>query len=61
MDHSGRAVFIKDLNGVFIQVNKDFLALLERPAEEVIGKTEYGLLPGLLCRKLPAARPGGDR
>jgi len=43
MDHSGRPVYIKDLEGHYLQVNKDFLALLEREEKDVIGKNDTAL------------------
>lgn len=45
MDHSGRPVHIKDLEGAYVQVNKDFLRLLRKEEHEIVGKTDSELFP----------------
>jgi len=45
MDHCGRPVHIKDMEGRYVQVNKDFFLLVNGEEKEVIGKTDYDLFP----------------
>ena len=45
MDHSGRLVYIKDLEGRYMQANAAFLELIGRTEEEAIGKTNYDFFP----------------
>ena len=47
MDHSGKLLYIKDLEGKYLQVNKELLALIRIPEKEVIGKTDKDLFPPL--------------
>lgn len=44
-------IFCKDLEGRFTFVNQLFCNLLEKPIEEVIGKTDYDFYPEELARK----------
>ena len=41
MDHSGRPVYIKDLEGVYLQVNKYFTLNFGLDEKDIIGKTDY--------------------
>ncbi len=45
MEHSGRMVYIKDLDGRYITVNTMFLDFLGKPEHDVIGKTNYDFFP----------------
>ncbi len=45
MDHSGRHVYIKDINGVYLQVNRSLLELLGMEEKDVLGKTDHDLFP----------------
>ncbi len=45
MDHSGCVVYIKDLDGRYLQANKDLLQLLRQPEEDILGKTDYDFFP----------------
>jgi len=45
MDHTGRPVYIKDLQGRYLGVNKDMLALLGCSEKDIIGKTCYDFFP----------------
>lgn len=41
MNHSGRPVYIKDLDGKYLQANRDLQLLIGREEGEIIGKTDY--------------------
>jgi len=45
MDHSGRMVYIKDIDGRYLQANKEFLKMINREEKDVIGKTNYDFFP----------------
>lgn len=45
MDHSGRPVYIKDLEGRYLRVNTDLLKLIGCTEEDMIGKTDYDFFP----------------
>lgn len=45
MEHSGRMVYLKDLEGRYMQANPAFLTMLGRREDEVIGKTNYDFFP----------------
>jgi len=47
-------IFCKDLEGRFTFVNQRFCQLLEKPIEEIIGKTDYDFYPPELAAKYPA-------
>jgi PAS domain S-box-containing protein len=49
MDHSPAAIFVKDLDGRLIVVNRSFEEIIGRPREDVIGKSDYELLPPRLA------------
>lgn|GEM_PF-3567327 len=41
MDHSGRPVYIKDLQGKYLRVNSDLLKMINCKEEDMIGKTDH--------------------
>lgn len=45
MNHSGRPVYIKDLEGRYLQINKTLEELIHLPESEVLGKTDYDFFP----------------
>lgn len=45
IDNSQAVIFLKDLHGYYLQVNKKFLSNLSLQVEQVIGKTDYHILP----------------
>jgi PAS domain S-box-containing protein len=45
MDHSGRPVYIKDLEGRFIQINSELISLMEIKEEEAVGKSCSDFFP----------------
>lgn len=45
LTHSQTLIFVKDLQGRFLEVSEQFLALTGVPAEEVIGKTDHDFFP----------------
>jgi len=45
MNHSGRPVYIKDLQGKYLQVNKSLLALVGLEEKDMVGKTDYDFFP----------------
>ena len=45
MDYSGRGVYIKDLEGRYIQVNKVFLEAHKITEAEILGKTDFEIFP----------------
>lgn len=40
-DVSDEIIFIKDLDGTYINVNKAFSETFERPLDEIIGRKDY--------------------
>lgn len=44
-------LFRKDLQGHFVEVNKRLADIIGKPAEELIGKTDYDLFPEFEARK----------
>ena len=49
LDHSPAAIFMKDLEGHYMLVNRRCQDVMGRPRSEVIGKTDYDLLPPRLA------------
>jgi PAS domain S-box-containing protein len=45
LDNAPSIMYVKDLNGRFIMVNRAFAALLNRPTEQILGKTGRELYP----------------
>lgn len=45
LTHSQTIIFVKDLQGRYLEVSEQFLALVGSPAELVIGKTDHELFP----------------
>ena len=45
LDNAPSVMYVKDLDGKFILVNRAFATLLERPKEEIVGKTGYDIYP----------------
>lgn len=45
LTHSQTLIFVKDLQGRFLEVSEQFLALIGVPAEEAIGKTDHDFFP----------------
>ncbi len=43
--HSQTIIFVKDLQGRYLEVSEQFLALIGAPADLVIGKTDHDLFP----------------
>ena len=43
--HSQTIIFVKDLQGRYLEVSEQFLALIDAPADLVIGKTDHELFP----------------
>jgi len=43
LDNAPSVMYVKDLNGRFVLVNRAFASLLERPAEEILGKTGHDI------------------
>jgi len=57
MDNAGRAIWVKDLEGRFLMVNNFFLDVLGKSKQEVLGYTNFDLLP----RRLAEERTQNDR
>jgi PAS domain S-box-containing protein len=49
LDHSPAAIFLKDPEGRYMLVNRSCQDVLGRPRQEVIGKTDYELMPPRLA------------
>lgn len=45
LTHSQTIIFVKDLQGRYLEVSEQFLALIDAPADLVIGKTDHELFP----------------
>ncbi|HNI21147.1 MAG TPA: PAS domain S-box protein, partial [Nitrospira sp.] len=45
LTHSQTIIFVKDLQGRYLEVSEQFLTLVGVPAERVIGKTDHDLFP----------------
>ncbi|MBX3124982.1 MAG: PAS domain S-box protein, partial [Nitrospira sp.] len=45
LTHSQTIIFVKDLQGRYLEVSEQFLASVGAPAEQVIGKTDHELFP----------------
>jgi len=45
LDNAPSVMYVKDLDGKFVLVNRAFASLLERPAEEILGKTGHDIYP----------------
>lgn len=52
IDHADAAIFLKDLQGHYLQVNRYFASLLGTTADEVRGRTDHDLMPPELADKL---------
>jgi PAS domain S-box-containing protein len=52
MDHSGRPVYIKDLEGRFIQINSELISLMEIREEDAVGKKCSDFFPKEFAEKL---------
>ncbi len=50
MNYSGRGVYIKDLEGRYIQANKVFLEAHGFSEADIIGKTDFDLFPGIAAK-----------
>ena len=49
INNSPSVIYIKDLNGRFINVNPKFRELFDNPKLEIIGKTDYDIFPKILA------------
>lgn len=54
MDHSPAVVFVKDLRGRYQFVNKQYLSIFNFTREQVLGKTDFELLPEDVARAVTA-------
>ena len=45
LDNAPSVMYVKDLDGKFVLVNRALATLLERPKEEIVGKTGYDIYP----------------
>jgi two-component system cell cycle sensor histidine kinase/response regulator CckA len=45
LDHSPNAIFVKDLAGHYVLVNRQYELLWNRPAAEILGRTDFELFP----------------
>ncbi len=52
MDHSPSVVYVKNLNGEFSFINQKFLSIFDLSREQVIGKTDFDILPAQVAQKL---------
>ncbi|MCB9875645.1 MAG: PAS domain-containing protein [Planctomycetaceae bacterium] len=63
LDNSPAFVYVKDLEGRYIMVNRRCRRVLDRKPEEVLGKTDYEFLPRAVADRLAsrdrAVRAGG--
>jgi PAS domain S-box-containing protein len=54
MDNSAASIFVKDLHGRFLLLNRHVLSLFQMSAEQMVGKTDEDFLPPEVARQLRA-------
>ncbi len=54
LDHSPAAIYLKDLEGRFLLVNRQVEIIVHRSGKEIVGKTSYDLFPRPTADKLHA-------
>lgn len=50
LDHSPSSIFLKDLEGRIVIANKQFAKVFKRPLKDLIGKTNYDLVPPVIAQ-----------
>jgi PAS domain S-box-containing protein len=45
LEHSPAAIYIKDMQGRYLFINQHIASVMQCPAEQVVGKTDYDLFP----------------
>ncbi len=54
LDNSPAAIYLKDLQGRFLLVNRQIETIFHRPGKEIVGKTSYDLFPTVIADSLRA-------